>query len=65
MLFYKYLVDISSEAWLNLFWEYINVKLFAVYEYLLTETILKGNWGLGALVDHTYHWQKGHFRCIL
>jgi hypothetical protein len=25
------IVDIGSEAWLNLFWEYINGKLFAVY----------------------------------
>jgi hypothetical protein len=24
ILFWKYLVDIRSEAWLNLFWEYIN-----------------------------------------
>jgi len=30
-LFWKYLVDLRSEAWLNLFWEYINGKLFAVY----------------------------------
>jgi hypothetical protein len=28
--FWKYLVDIRSEAWLNLFWEYINGKLLAV-----------------------------------
>jgi hypothetical protein len=28
ILFWKYLVDIRSEAWLNLCWEYI--KLFAV-----------------------------------
>jgi hypothetical protein len=25
-----YLVDTRSEAWLNIFWEYRNVKLFAV-----------------------------------
>jgi hypothetical protein len=30
ILFWKYLVDIRSEAWLNLFWEYINGKLVAV-----------------------------------
>ncbi len=30
ILFWKYLVDIRSEAWLNLFWEYINWKFFAV-----------------------------------
>jgi hypothetical protein len=30
ILFWKYLVDIRSEAWLNLIWEYINGKLFAV-----------------------------------
>jgi hypothetical protein len=29
ILFWKYLVDIRSEARLNLFWEYINGKLFA------------------------------------
>jgi hypothetical protein len=26
ILFSKYLVDIGSEAWLNLFWEYITGK---------------------------------------
>jgi hypothetical protein len=33
-LFLKYLVGFTyrSEAWLNLFWEYINGKLFAVQE---------------------------------
>jgi hypothetical protein len=31
ILFWKYLVDIRSEAWLNLFGEYINRKLFAVW----------------------------------
>jgi hypothetical protein len=31
ILLCKCLVEISSEAWLNLFWEYINGKLFAVY----------------------------------
>jgi hypothetical protein len=30
ILIWKYLLDIRSEAWLNLFWEYINGKLFAV-----------------------------------
>ncbi len=30
IVFWKYLVDIRSEAWLNLFWEYLNGKLFAV-----------------------------------
>jgi hypothetical protein len=30
ILFWKYLVDIRSEAWLNLFWENINGKFFAV-----------------------------------
>jgi hypothetical protein len=33
ILFWKYLADIKklrSEAWLNLFWEYVNGKLFAV-----------------------------------
>jgi hypothetical protein len=29
--FWKYLVDNGSEAWLNLFWEYINGILFAVH----------------------------------
>jgi hypothetical protein len=32
ILFWKYLVDTSSEAWLNLLWEYIDGKLFAVSE---------------------------------
>ncbi len=31
VLFWKYFVDIRSEAWLNLFWEYINGKSFAVH----------------------------------
>jgi hypothetical protein len=31
ILLWKYLVDIRSEAWLNLFWEYIKGILFAVY----------------------------------
>jgi hypothetical protein len=31
ILFWKYLVDIRSEAWLNLSCEYINGKLFAVF----------------------------------
>jgi hypothetical protein len=31
ILFWKYIVDIRREAWLHLFWEYINGKLFAVY----------------------------------
>ncbi len=31
ILLQKYLVDIRSEAWLNLFWEYINGNIFAVY----------------------------------
>jgi hypothetical protein len=26
ILFWKYLVDIRSEAWQNLFWEYINAN---------------------------------------
>jgi hypothetical protein len=30
ILFWKYLVDIRTEAWLNQFWECINGKLFAV-----------------------------------
>ncbi len=30
ILFLKYLVDISSEAWLNLIWENIKGKLFSV-----------------------------------
>jgi hypothetical protein len=30
ILLWKYLVDIGSEAWLNLFWQYINGKLFVV-----------------------------------
>ncbi len=30
ILFWNYAVDIRKEAWLNLFWEYINGKLFAV-----------------------------------
>ncbi len=32
ILFWKYLVDMRSETWLNLFWEYINGKLFAVHK---------------------------------
>jgi hypothetical protein len=33
ILFWNYLIDIRSEAWawLNLFWDYIYGKLFAVY----------------------------------
>jgi hypothetical protein len=30
IMIWKYLFDIRSEAWLNLFWEYMNGKLFAV-----------------------------------
>jgi len=30
ILVWQYLVDIGSEAWLNIFREYINGKLFAV-----------------------------------
>jgi hypothetical protein len=31
IMIWKYLADIiRSEAWLNLFWEYINRRLFAV-----------------------------------
>ncbi len=30
ILFGKYLFDIGSEVWLNLFWDYINRKQFAV-----------------------------------
>ncbi len=30
ILFWKYLVDIGSEAWLNLVGQYVNEKLFAV-----------------------------------
>jgi hypothetical protein len=40
ILFWKYLVDIRSDAWLNLSWEYINGKLFAVFTkklYMCTE----------------------------
>ncbi len=33
--FAKNLVDVRNEAWLNLFWEYINGKLFAVGPLLL------------------------------
>ncbi len=29
-LFWKYLADIKSETWLDFFWEYRNLKLFAV-----------------------------------
>jgi hypothetical protein len=36
ILFRKYLADIRSEAWLNLFWEYINGKLFAVILFILS-----------------------------
>jgi hypothetical protein len=31
ILFWKYIVDIRSDAWLNVFGEYINGKLFAVH----------------------------------
>ncbi len=31
ILFWKYFINIRSEAWLNLFWEYISRKLFAVW----------------------------------
>jgi|688.fasta_scaffold2561108_1 hypothetical protein len=72
MLFYKYLVDISSEAWLNLFLEYVNVKLLAVY--LLTETVcsygdrrfqndFKGE--LGPWITLITGKKGGHVRCIL
>jgi hypothetical protein len=30
ILFWKYFVDIRSEVWLILVWEYINAKSFAV-----------------------------------
>jgi hypothetical protein len=32
ILFWKYLVYMKSEAWLNAFLEYINGKLFAVHK---------------------------------
>jgi hypothetical protein len=50
ILFWKYLVDIRSEVWLNLFWEYINGKLFAVQQ--KTKTGVWRTWkilGLGNL----------------
>jgi hypothetical protein len=31
IMFWKYLIDIRSEAWLILFWEYINANLFALW----------------------------------
>jgi hypothetical protein len=43
-----YLFDIRSVAWLNLFWEYINGKLFAVQQ--KTKTSARRTWkilGLG------------------
>jgi hypothetical protein len=30
LFFWKYLIDIRSEAWLNILWEHKNEKLFAV-----------------------------------
>ncbi len=36
ILFWKYLVDIRREAWLNLFWEHINGKLFALHAIFMT-----------------------------
>jgi hypothetical protein len=41
ILYRKYLVDIRNEAWLNIFWEYINEKWFAVKE--MTNIALEGN----------------------
>ncbi len=35
ILFWKYLVDIRIEAWLNLLWEHINGNLFAVYLFMM------------------------------
>jgi hypothetical protein len=35
ILFWKYLVDIRSEAWQKLFWEHINRNLFAVCQFTL------------------------------
>ncbi len=34
------MADIRSEAWLNLFWEYINGKLFAVQPILRMSGII-------------------------
>jgi hypothetical protein len=53
ILFWKYLVDIRCEAWLNLFWEHINRKLFAVrYRMVLghfsSKTMGSGSLKLGA-----------------
>jgi hypothetical protein len=36
ILVWKYLVNIRCEAWLNLFWEYTNGKLFALYAPLIS-----------------------------
>jgi hypothetical protein len=47
IMFWKYLVDIRSEVWLNLFWEYINAKLFVQQK---TKTGARRTWeilGLG------------------
>ncbi len=42
ILFWKYLVDIKSEAWLNRFWDYINGKLVAVHSKRLQSQQEKG-----------------------
>jgi len=42
ILFLKYLVDIKSVAWINLFWEHIDEKLFAVHGAALNGMLLKG-----------------------
>jgi hypothetical protein len=41
ILFWKYLVDVRNEAWLNLVWEYMNGKWFAVKE--IKNIALEGN----------------------
>jgi hypothetical protein len=40
-MFWKYLLDIRREGWLNLFWEYMNGNWFAVKE--ITNIALEGN----------------------
>jgi hypothetical protein len=41
VLFWKYLVDIRSKTWLNLFWVYINGKLFSVRNVLFSAKLVE------------------------
>jgi hypothetical protein len=59
-LFWKYLVDIRGVAWLNLCWDYIKRKLFAVSLYVgrvLVQSYFNQRWHASGSVPHsTFVW---------